>query len=381
MKIAVVGAGLMGRAAVYDLAKNPDVKKIGVFDIDLKLAQNVGKKYGYGKTVAKKFDAGDVKTAQKLFKPYDAVISAVTYKYNPGLAKAAIKARAHFFDLGGNNSAVNQEFKLTTEAKKAGVVVIPDCGLAPGMVSVLAAGDLAKFDKPDSLHIRVGGLPQKPRPPLNYQMVFSAEGLINEYYEPVVAIKKGKKITLPPMTDVETLNFRGIGKLEAFTTSGGTSTLPKTYGKVLKNLDYKTIRYPGHCHLFKMMMDIGLCEWDAISVDGVKVSPRSVLKQVMDNNLSFGEPDLVLVRVTTEGKIKGKKKKHVSEIIDRQDKKTGLTAMMRCTSFPITIIAWMACAGHITKRGVVPQEKAVDPDLFRKELKKRNIQLTSRWGR
>ncbi|MEZ5360048.1 MAG: saccharopine dehydrogenase C-terminal domain-containing protein [Candidatus Zixiibacteriota bacterium] len=381
MKIAVVGAGLMGRAAVYDLAKNPDVKKIGVFDIDLKLAKSVAKKYGYGKAVVKKFNAGDVKTAQKVFTEYDAVISAVTYKFNPGLAKAAIQAKAHFFDLGGNNTVVDKEFKLNAAAKKAGVVVIPDCGLAPGMVSVIAAGDLAKFDKPESLHIRVGGLPQKPRPPLNYQMVFSAEGLINEYYEPVVAIRNGKKIMLPPMTDIEALNFKSIGKLEAFTTSGGTSTLPKTYGKVLKNLDYKTIRYPGHCHLFKMMMDIGLCEWDAIAVDGVKVSPRSVLKQVLDNNLSFGEPDLVLVRVTTEGKIKGKKKRYVSEIIDKQDKKTGLTAMMRCTSFPITIIAWMACAGHIKVTGVVPQEKAVDPDLFRKELAKRKIKLTSRWGR
>ena len=113
-----------------------------------------------------------------------------------------------------------------------------------------------RFDKPESLHIRVGGLPQKPRPPLNYQMVFSAEGLINEYYEPVVALRNGKKITIPPMAEIEELNFKGIGRLEAFTTSGGTSTLPKTYGRVLKNLDYKTIRYPGHCEKFKTMLDI-----------------------------------------------------------------------------------------------------------------------------
>lgn len=381
MKIAVVGSGLMGRAAVYDLAQNKDVVKIGLFDINLKEAKAVAKKYGGKKIIAKKFDAGDTKTAYALFKQYDAVISAVTYKFNPGLAKAAIRAKAHFFDLGGNNTAVNQEFKLHAQAKKAGVVVIPDCGLAPGMVSVIAAGDLAKFDRPESLHIRVGGLPQKPRPPLNYQMLFSAEGLINEYYEPVVAIKNGKKIKLDTMIDVESLSFRGIGKLEAFTTSGGTSTLPKTYGKILKNLDYKTIRYPGHCEKFKTMMDIGLDSWDKIDVDGVKVAPRSVLKAVLDKNLSFGEPDLSLVRVTTEGKVKGKKRKYISEIIDREDKKTGLTSMMRCTSFPITIIAWMACAGHIAKRGVIPQELAVDPAMFRKELGKRGIKLTSRWGR
>jgi lysine 6-dehydrogenase len=381
MKIAVVGAGLMGRAAVYDLAQCRDVNKIGVYDINLKQAREVAKKYGRGKAIHKKFDAGDIKTATKIFAGYDAVISAVTYKYNPGLAKAAIRAGAHFNDMGGNNTIVAEEFKLNSLAKKAGVVVIPDCGLAPGMVSVIAAGDLAKFDKPESLHIRVGGLPQNPRPPLDYQMVFSAEGLINEFYEPVIAIKNGKRIKIPPMIGLEELYFKGIGKLEAFTTSGGTSTLPKTYGKILKNLDYKTIRYPGFCEKFNTMLGIGLGEWDKIKVDDVKVSPRSVLKAILDKNLTYGDPDLVLVRVITEGKIKGRKKRYVSEIIDREDRKTGLTAMMRCTSFPVTIIAMMAASGQITARGVVPQEKAVDPKLFKKELSKRKVIIKSHWVR
>jgi len=381
MKIAVVGAGLMGRAAVYDLARAEGITKVGVFDIDSQLAGQIARKYGLKNTVSGRLDAGNTVQARKLFKGYDAVISAVTYKYNPGLAKAAIDAKAHFFDLGGNNSVVNEEFKLNQRAKKAGVVVIPDCGLAPGMVSVITAGDLARFDRPESLHIRVGGLPQKPRPPLNYQMLFSAEGLINEYYEPVVAIKKGKKTILAPLTEIESLTFGGIGRLEAFTTSGGTSTLPKTYGKVLKNLDYKTIRYPGHCEKFKTMMDIGLDNWNKIKVDGAMVSPRSVLKQVLDNNLSFGEPDMSLVRITTEGRVKGKKRRLVSQIVDYYDRKSGLTSMMRCTSFPITIIALMAAGGVIKARGVVPQEKAVDPAYFEKELRKRNIIIKRRWAK
>jgi len=381
MKIAVVGAGLMGRAAVHDLAQNPDVIQIGLFDIDLKRAREIAAQYGRKKTIARKLDAGDMRAASREFAGYDAVISAVTYKFNPGLTRAAIRAGAHFFDLGGNNTVVARQFELHRRAKKAGVVVIPDCGLAPGMVSIIAAGDLARFDRPESLHIRVGGLPQKPRPPLNYQMVFSAEGLINEYHEPVIAIRNGRKVTLPPMTEIETLHFRGIGKLEAFTTSGGTSTLPKTFGRILKNIDYKTIRYPGHGEKFRVMMHLGLDSREKLNVDGVRVAPRSVLKAVLDKNLSFGEPDLVLVRITTEGKVKGRKRRLVTEIIDRQDKKTGLTAMMRCTSYPVTIIAWMACAGLIARRGVVPQELAVDPVIFKKELARRNIRLTSRWRR
>lgn len=379
MKIAVVGAGLMGRAAVYDLAHNDKVSEVGLFDIDLKLARQIARKYGHKKTVAGRLDAGRIQDAYRRFRPFDAVISAVTYKYNPGLTRAAIKAGAHFMDLGGNNTIVAAQFKLDGVAKKAGVVVIPDCGLAPGMVSIIAAGDLARFDQPESLYIRVGGLPQKPHPPLNYQMLFSAEGLINEYCESVIAIRNGRKIKLKPMTEIEDISFSGIGKLEAFTTSGGTSTLPKTYGRILKNLDYKTIRYPGHCEKFKTILDIGLGDRDKIAVDGVRVSPRSVLKAVLDRNLGFGEPDMTLVRLTTEGKVKGKKKCLVSEIVDRQDKKTGLTSMMRCTSFPAAIIAVMAATGQISARGIVPQEKAVNPKLFEQELIKRDIKIKRRW--
>jgi lysine 6-dehydrogenase len=381
MKIAVVGAGLMGRAAVYDLARNETVSGIGLFDIDHKLAKEIAVRYGGRKTSAGRLDAGETKTAEKVFTGYDAVISAVTYRYNPGLAKAAIRAGAHFVDMGGNNDAVAAEFKFHAAAGKANVVVIPDCGLAPGMVSVIAAGDLARFDKPESLHIRVGGLPQKPRPPLDYQMVFSAEGLINEFYEPVVAIRNGRKVTLKPMTEVESLNFRAIGELEAFTTSGGTSTLPKTYGRILKNLDYKTIRYPGFCEKFRLLLDLGLGEWEKVVADGASVSPRSLLKAVLDKNLSFGEPDLVLVRLTTSGKVKGKRRTLASEIVDYEDRKTGLTAMMRCTAFPVAIIATMAADGRIKARGVVPQEIAVDPKTFESELAKRKIEIRRRWLR
>lgn len=381
MKIAVIGAGLMGRAAVYDLAHNPKVDMVGVYDIDIKLARQVARAYGNRKTVAGRLDAGDAKKAAALFKRYDAVVSAVTYRYNPGLAKAAIGAGAHFFDLGGNNDAVNAEFKLDSAAKRAGVVVIPDCGLAPGMVSVIAAGDIARFDKPESVHIRVGGLPQKPHPPLDYQMLFSAEGLINEYYEPAVALRHGRAVAIESLGEIESLTFADLGKFEAFSTSGGTSTLPKTYKGILKNLDYKTIRYPGHCERFRTMMDIGLASWEKIMVDGARVTPRSVFKAVLDKNLSFNEPDLSLVRITTEGKIGGKRKRLVSEIVDRFDHRTGLTSMMRCTSFPVTIIAVMAASGQITTRGVVPQEKAVDPDIFESELAKRRIIIRRRWSR
>ncbi|MBD3258354.1 hypothetical protein GF377_07960 [candidate division GN15 bacterium] len=375
MKIAVIGAGLMGRAAVYDLARLDDVEQVGVFDISQQLAEEVGAKYGNDKIATGQLDAGDEQWARKVLADYDAAVSCVTYRYNPGLTQAAIAAGCHMVDLGGNNDVVNTQRGMDAEAKKAGVIVVPDCGLAPGMVSVIVADGVSRFDSVKSVKIRVGGLPQSPRGALRYQMVFSAEGLINEYWEPCVILKDGVKATVNPMTEIESLEFDGIGQLEAFYTSGGTSTLPDTYQGKVDFLDYKTIRYPGHCELFRPMLEIGLASRKPIDVDGQTVEPRAVFKGVLDRNLSYGDLDMVLLRVTVEGKSGDTDGSIVYEIVDRQDTKTGLTAMMRMTSFPAAIIAWMAAAGQITERGVKPQEVAVNPALFLPQLKKRGIKL------
>jgi lysine 6-dehydrogenase len=376
LKMAVLGAGLMGRAAVYDLARAEGVEQVLVFDIDETLAREVAENFGNGIATGASLDAGDVDAAAKAMKGCNAAVSCVTYKYNPGLTRAAIAAGCHLVDLGGNNDAVRAALEQNDAAEAADVIVVPDCGLAPGMVAVLAADGLSKFDRADSLKIRVGGLPQSPRPPLNYQMVFSAEGLINEYWEPVVILEGGQKKTVNPMTGLELLEFDGIGKLEAFYTSGGTSTLPDTFQSKVDFLDYKTIRYPGHCALFKPMLEIGLAARKPVKTTGGEVEPREMFKAVLVRNLSFGDPDLVLVRLVLEGEKDGEDKTVVYEIIDRQDSPQGLTAMMRTTSFPAAIVAWMAASGAIAQRGVKPQEVVVDPPVFIQQLKKRGIRLT-----
>ncbi len=375
MKIAVIGAGLMGRAAVYDLARIEEVDAVGVFDIDVTLAEEIGKTYGSGKAIAAKLDAGDAGAVTTALSGYDAAISCVTYALNPGLTRAAIGAACHLVDLGGNNDVVRTQLGMDNEAREAGVTVIPDCGLAPGMVSVLVADAFGKLEKVRSVKIRVGGLPQSPRPPLKYQMLFSAEGLINEYWEPCTILKEGKKKTVNPMTDVESLSFDGLGEFEAFYTSGGTSTLPDTYEGTIDFLDYKTIRYPGHCAAFRPLLEIGLASRKPLEIDGATVAPRSVLKAVLNANLSHKDPDMTLVRVSVNGEADGKEQTLVYEIVDRQDHTSGLTSMMRMTSFPAAIIAWMTASGAITERGCRPQEQVVNPAVFIGQLKKRQINL------
>ncbi len=376
MKFAVLGAGLMGRAAVYDLSRISGTTQVAVYDIDPALADQVAKTYGNGITVSGKLDAGDESAVKQALTGYSAAVSCVTYKYNPGVTRAAIATGCHLVDLGGNNDVVREQLRMDAQAKGANVMIVPDCGLAPGMVAVLVEDGINKCDTVSSVKIRVGGLPQTPHKPLNYQMVFSAEGLINEYWEPCVILKDGKPMTVAPMTAIESLKFDGIGDLEAFYTSGGTSTLPETYLGKVDFLDYKTIRYPGHCEMFRPMLEIGLGSRELMSVQGQQVEPRAVFKAVLDKNLSFGEPDLVLVRVNVDGKKDGKSKSIVYEIIDRFDPATKLTAMMRTTAFPAVIVAWMAAAGKITARGCKPQEVVVDPAVFIPELAKRNIKLS-----
>jgi lysine 6-dehydrogenase len=378
MRIAVIGAGLMGRAAVYDLAQNEQIEQIGVFDIDPDLAAQVAGKYGYGKAESAALDVSNEDAAVQALKGYDAAMSCVWYGFNTGLTRAAIQARCHLVDLGGNNDTVRAQLEMDSQAEASDVIVIPDCGLAPGMVAVLAAHGIGRLDKVDSVKIRVGGLPQSPRPPLNYQLVFSAEGLINEYWEPCLILEDGRKKTANPMTGLELLEFDGIGKLEAFYTSGGTSTLPDTYEGKVDFLDYKTIRYPGHCQLFRPMLELGLASRRPLQVDGQGVEPRALFKAVLERSLTHNDLDMVLVRLVVEGSKDDSEKTIVYEIVDRQQSREGLTAMMRMTAFPASIVAQMAASGEINERGCKPQELVVNPAAFIAKLKKRSINLVIR---
>src|SRR5205823_3944153 len=271
-----------------------------------------------------------------------------------------IEAGTNFCDLGGNNAVVDAQLALDAEAKKAGVNVIPDCGLAPGMVAVLVAHGAERFKELDEIHIRVGGLPQNPKPPLDYQLVFSVEGLINEYIEPARVIRDSRITEVESMTEVESLEFPApFGEMEAFQTSGGTSTLPETFLGRVRELDYKTIRYRGHCAKFKTMIDLGLCDGEA----------RKMFSELLVRHLPHDEPDVVLVRVEVAGA--GRTLRY--DIIDRYDPATGLSAMMRTTAFPAAIVALMMGRGQVTAKGALPQERCIPADSFMRELAARGI--------
>ncbi len=371
MRMLVLGAGRMGLGAVHDLVSQSDVDGVTVADFDRTKAEAIAARYP-DKVKAAQIDCNDHDAVVELMRGHASAISCVNYWLNVGLAKAAIEAGTHFCDLGGNNDVVDAELALDGEARAAGVNIIPDCGLAPGMVAVLVAHGAQQFTKLDEVHIRVGGLPQNPQPPLDYQLVFSVEGLINEYIEPARVIRDGKVVTVESMTEIESLEFpQPFGTMEAFQTSGGTSTLVETFLGNVQVLDYKTIRYPGHCAKFKTMIDLGLCSSQLLEVDGVRVKPRRVLGELLVKNLPHDEPDVVLVRVEFVGD--GRTLRY--DIIDRYDPETDLSAMMRTTAFPASIVALMMARNQTTSKGALPQERCIPPDAFMQELAARKIDV------
>jgi lysine 6-dehydrogenase len=378
MKILVLGAGRMGHGAVYDLVRQKDVERVTVADAVAERAARVASSSaGDGKAFPVHLDVTRHDEVVKLMRGHDAVLSCVVYKLNEQLARAAIEAGTNFCDLGGNNDVVDAELALHDKALAAGVNIVPDCGLAPGMVAVLVAHGAARFEKLDEIHIRVGGLPLDPKPPLDYQLVFSVEGLINEYIEPARVIRDGKIVdNIESMTEIEELEFEApFGKMEAFQTSGGTSTLPETFLGKVRELDYKTIRYPGHCAKFKTMIDLGLCSSEKMKVDDVQLAPRRLFADLLVRNLPADEPDVVLVRIEFKGG--GKTLRY--EIIDRYDAQSGLSAMARTTAFPAAIVALIMARGQVTAKGALPQERCIPPDVFMKELAARRINVTESW--
>ena len=378
MRVLVLGAGRMGLGAAYDLARNSEgVELVTVADVDEGRARAVAETLGGERVRPAQVNVEDHARVVDLMRGHDAALSCVTYFHNLGLARAAVEARTHFCDLGGNNTVVDAELTLDEEARGAGVNVVPDCGLAPGMVSVLAAHGAARFEELDEIRIRVGGLPQNPRPPLDYQIVFSLEGVINEYVERARVIRGGELTEVESLTELESLDFtEPFGRMEAFQTSGGTSTLPETFAGRVRELDYKTIRYPGHCERFKLLIDLGLASGDAVEAGGVAVVPRRLLAELLNRHLPSDEPDLVFIRLEFAGRIAGAGARRLRyDIIDRFDAQTGLSAMQRTTAFPASVVAQMLARGQTTRRGALPQERCIPADAFVSELARRGIRI------
>lgn len=366
----------MGRAVALDLAASEGVDTVTLADSDMAMAREARAFAGGKKVATAHLDVTDADAVVDAMEGQDVAVSCVPYRFNLELSKAAIETGCHMCDLGGNNDIVRKQLCLDAKARRAEVTIIPDCGLAPGLATVLAADALRRMDRVTELHLRVGGLPVDPRPPLDYMLLFNPAGLVNEYRERPVVIRGGKVLTVEPLDELEEIVFpEPFGRLEAFNTSGGTSTLPQTLLGKVDQLDYKTIRYPGHRDKVKCMMELGLFDEEPVAVGGTEVVPRDLTETLLAQRLPRDGDDVVLLRVRAEGEVEGRERTLTYTIIDHCDKEAGLTAMQRTTAFPASIVAQMMASGEIDERGVVTQEQVVPTGRFLEELEKRDIKV------
>lgn len=375
MKYTVIGAGMMGSAAAYDLATNNPTDQIVLADINIQQARSVAASIGPNVKPVR-VDVNNARDLVQLIQGSGAIISAVSYSVNFHVTKAAIEAGVSMCDLGGNNDVVDKQLTLDGAAKEKNITIVPNCGLAPGLINILAMEGARQFKDLDSIHLRVGGLPQRPRPPLYYQIVFSVEGLINEYVEKAMVIQNGRLMYVDPMSELEEIQFpEPFGTLEAFNTSGGLSTLTRLFEGKIRNLDYKTIRYRGHCEKFKTLLDLGFATNEPMMVGGSVKTNREFFADLLRKKLDYGDKDAVLARATLSGSTESARKTLVYEFIDYYDDTAKMTAMMRTTAFPTSITAQMLANGTIKDKGVLVPELCVPGNKMIDELAKRNIRI------
>ena len=383
MRLTVLGSGRQGVAAGYDMARFGGDVEVLMLDRDPALAKAGADRINsvLGREVASHgiLDASDAVAAVAAFRGSAVVLSAVPYFFNVALARAAVAAGASFGDLGGNTDVVRKELELHDAAVESGVSILPDLGLAPGLGNVFAVHAMAQMDDPRDVHVRCGGLPQNPQPPLDYMLVFAVEGLTNEYFGKAVYLRDGERVEVETFDELERLEFPDpIGEVEAFSTSGGTSTCPWTFEGRVRNYDYKTIRYPGHHARVKVMKDLGFLELEPVRVGEVEVVPRELFHTLAREHLAFpGERDLVLLRATCHGLRAGTRCTYEMEVVDYENEETGFTAMERMTAYPASI-ACLAMAHGQVEAGARPLEVALDAAHVVEELPKRGISLTIR---
>ena len=374
MRMLVLGAGLQGSACAFDLLRHPEVERVTLADLQPHRAPAFLKKRRGKRLVTARLDAKRAPELRKVMRGHDAVMNALPYYFNYPVAKAAVAMGLHCADLGGNTEIVQKQKTLHAAAQRKHVSVIPDCGLAPGMVNIIAAEGIRRVGEAESVKIFVGGLPQKPEPPLNYQIVYSLEGALDYYTTPSWVLREGRPERVDALSEVEAVEFPSpVGTLEAFHTGGGISTMPWAYRGQVRTMEYKTLRYPGHVAIMRPIRELGLLSLDPVTVKDVTIVPREAFIATVSPQLTKpNSRDLVALRVEVQGR---SGRRVAWQLLDYFDEATGISAMMRATGFSLAITGVMQVDGRIESTGVYTPDEAVPFQAYVDELSKRGVEI------
>lgn len=377
MRMLVLGAGLQGSACAYDLLQNPDVTEVRLADLHINHLPDFLRTYSGSRLIPTPLDVHDKDGVRALMGEADAVMSAIPYYLNGQMAKLAVEVGTNFCDLGGNTDIVFEQKQLDAQAKAKGITVIPDCGLAPGMVNILAEYGIRQLDTVDSVRIFVGGLPQHPEPPLDYQVVYSLEGVLDYYTTQSRVLRNGKQEQMTALSEIEPVTFDApVGQLEAFHTAGGLSTMASRYEGKIPTMEYKTLRYPGHARIMEAIRELGFLGLEPVDVKGTKVVPRDLAVTVMGKALTKPNGhDLVALRVVVTGTKGGAPTSLAWELIDLYDERHHISAMMRTTGYSLSITGQMQARGEITPAGVYTPDECIPAEAYIAALAERGVKI------
>ena len=358
MKVLVVGCGKVGSEIVRDLAASKDVDSVVATDVSPESLDRVRK---WPKVETVRGDLGQRRTLMRLMNGADLVCGALPGRLGFELLQEAVGLGRDVVDISYTSK---DPFKLNQRALSENCTLVPQCGVAPGFTNMCLGDASKRLEKMSRVRIFVGGLPQKPVPPLNYRVVFSLEDVINEYTRPVRVIENGHRKIVEPLSGRGFLGFPGVGNLEYFLTDG-LGTLPRSFPKV-RNMHELTLRYPGHAETMNILRVLGYFDRRKMKVEGIQIEPRRLSIEVLKSAFSLGTPeDLLAFRVDVEGVSRGRKVLVRYQMLDRFDRKNGVSAMARTTAYPCTSVALLLGRKRLPWRGVVPPEKiALDPELF-----------------
>jgi saccharopine dehydrogenase-like NADP-dependent oxidoreductase len=351
-KVLILGAGKIG-ALISGLLAESDDYEVTLGDVEATAAESVVKAHGSHSLRAVALDASDPKALERHFATYkpQAVISSLPYHCNPAVARAARKGNAHYFDLTEDVAVTQAVRRIARGAPKA---FVPQCGLAPGFISI-AANELTKhFDELRSIKLRVGALPQHPNNVLKYSLTWSTEGLINEYGNPCQSVVDGKIVDAAPLEGLEEIEIDGT-LYEAFNTSGGLGSLAESYGKQCEQINYKTMRYPGHCAQMRLLMN-----------DLKLNADRATLKRVLENAVPQTLQDVVIVYAAVAGKQDGelREENYVNKVYPQVIAGRLWSAIQVTTAAGIAAVVDLVMASPRKYTGFVAQEQFDLPEIL-----------------
>jgi saccharopine dehydrogenase-like NADP-dependent oxidoreductase len=351
-RVLILGAGKIG-ALISGLLAESGSYEVQLADVDGATAEAVAKAHASTRLKALALDASkpDALAAHTARQPADAVISSLPYYCNAGVAEVARRTGMHYFDL---TEDVEVTRAVRGIAEGADHAFVPQCGLAPGFISIAAHELITHFDELRTVKLRVGALPQHPNNVLKYSLTWSTEGLINEYGNPCQAVSDGRVLEVAPLEGLEEIEIDGT-LYEAFNTSGGLGSLAETYGARCESMNYKTIRYPGHCEQMRLLMNDLKLNHD-----------RATLKHVLENAVPQTLQDVVIVYVAVTGKQEGelREENYVNKIYPQVISSRLWSAIQVTTAAGISAVVDLVLDAPGRHHGFVPQEHFRLPEIL-----------------